>query len=238
MNRRPHGRPASSLALLVVALLLTGPPGARPGDLRRYEVDVGSSRLWVVTHRSGLLSFLGHEHAIVPGEWEAALCAAYPVPPGAHGEIRIRTGSLTVDSDSARSLAGLGDGPDGDDVREVRGRMLDADHLAADRFPEIVLALHAREGGAGGQTEVEGAITVRGITRDVELPVTVERGASGALRLVGTLRIRQSDFGIEPESVAGVVKVSDEVDLHFRLVALPTDRPCGGPPAPAGRDAA
>jgi hypothetical protein len=199
------------------------PPGS---DLHEYAVDRAASRIYVVTHKSGLLSFLGHEHAIVPQEWTADLCLDEPIPAGARGTLVIQTPSLVIDSDSARALAGLGKGPSQEDVARIQDKMLDADHLAAGQYGEIRLETVALERETGGSLEVRGRITIHGLTRDVELPVQLERLADRRLRLSGVLRIRQRDFGIEPESIGGVVKVSNDVDLHFVLVALPTDRAC------------
>ena len=50
--------------------------------------------------------------------------------------------------------------------------------------------------------------------------------AADNLNVRGTLTVRQSDFGTKPESIAGVVKVSDPVDIRFKLVALPTEDSC------------
>lgn len=198
------------------------PKGA---ELTEYAVDRNASRLYLVTHRAGLLSFLGHEHGIVPLEWEAQLCLADPIPAGGHGALTLRTQSLRIDSDSARAVAGLGKGPGSDDVLVIQRRMLDSDHLAAEQYPEIRLEAIAAAPEEGGQVLVRGTITMRGVSRAIDLPVRVER-SEGGIHLSGSLTIRQRDFGIEPESIAGVVKVSDEVDLHFSLVAVPTERSC------------
>jgi hypothetical protein len=231
----------TSTAPLAVTLALGAAPpaAAQGGGLHAWELDRGESWLVVVTHRSGLLSFLGHEHAVVPGEWSVELCLADPVPAGARGRIEIPTAALVLDSDSARALAGLGGGPDSAKVRELQANMLDADHLDAVAFPTIRLEAAALEGARDGTVRTRVAITLHGVTREVEVPVRVEGAGEGRLRLSGQVEIRQRDFGIEPESIAGVVKVSDEVDLRFRLVAARTERACTpepprGSPPPAG----
>ncbi|HEX9884912.1 MAG TPA: YceI family protein [Longimicrobiales bacterium] len=218
-----------TVAAALLASVLAGSTGTGPGDLHTWEVMPGASQVYIVTHRAGLLSFLGHEHAIVPGEWSARLCLARPIPEGAHGSLVVRTGSLVIDSDSARALAGLGGGPGLEDRQEVQGKMLDSLHLDADRFPEIRLELRAAGAAVDGRFTARGTVTLRGVTRDVELPVTVDdgEGERGGIRLSGTLRIRQRDFGIEPESVGGLVKVSNDVDLHFALAAVPSEEVCG-----------
>jgi hypothetical protein len=217
------------VAVLVVGLALTrlaaGPPAEV--ELLEYAVHPDASVLYVLTRKSGLLSFLGHEHAIVPGEWNASFCLADPIPQGARGSILIRTASLAIDSERARALAGLDDGPGEEDRLQIQRKLLDGEHLAGERYPEIRLDVVTVDAEEGGQVRVHANVTVRGVTRSLELPVEIEREGS-ALRLAGVAVVRQSDFGIEPEVVARVVKVSDPVELHFKLVATPTGRACAG----------
>jgi hypothetical protein len=216
-----------SAELFIAGLLLAGILRSGPmSEPREYTVDVDRSRIWVVTHRSGLLSFLGHEHAIVPAEWTAVLCLADPVTAGAAASIVIRTASLVIDSDSARAVAGLGHGPGEGTVREIQRKLLDREHLDAEHYPEIRLDLVSVTPATDLSVMARVQLALHGITREYELPVRVETLDDDALLLTGELRIRQRDFGIDPESVAGVVKVSNEVDLRFRLVAIATTRPC------------
>ena len=212
-------------AVLCLAVAGTGRLGGQE-MLRSYVVDQERSALFLVTHRAGLLSFFGHEHAIVPGEWRAELCLAEPIPRSAHGNVVIQSRSLAIDTDSARALAGLGRGPGADDVLEIQGKMLDAEHLDAQAYPEIVLKIDSVAGDGEGSLVGFGRFTLRGITRDVSVPMRIESPNDGTTRLSGVLRVRQRDFGIKPESKAGLVKVSNDVDLHFLLVAAPTDQPC------------
>lgn len=211
-----------------------GAQGLSDSNLHAYAADRELSQLFVVVHRAGLLSFLGHEHAIVPNEWSSELCLADPVPQGAQASLSIVTDSLVIDSDSARALAHMGEGPGDDDRRDLQRTMLDSLHLDAASFPEIRLRLLASTPADEGRVQVDGTIELHGFTRDISLPVDVERGGDGTLTLAGTLRIRQRDFGIEPESRAGVVKVSNDVDLHFVIVASPTDAMCRGVPSASG----
>jgi polyisoprenoid-binding protein YceI len=212
--------------LLVFAGALAPNP---PAQLREYVVDVGRSRLWVITHRSGLLSFLGHEHAIVPTDWSADLCLDHPIPVGAAGSIVIQTSSLVIDSDAARDLAGLGDGPSESQMAAIQRKLLDNDHLASQRYPEIRLDVVATNSPDDGEVSARGRLTLRGITRELQFALRVAVLNDGALQLSGELHVPQSAFDIEPESVARVVNVADEVDLHFRLIANPTTQPCRAP---------
>lgn len=212
-------------AVFCLAVAGTGRSGAQEAP-RSYVVDRERSSLFLVTHRAGLLSFFGHEHAIVPGEWRAEMCLAEPIPRSAHGKVVMQSRSLVIDSDSARALAGLGGGPGEDDVLEIQRKMLDAEHLDAQAYPEIVLTIDSVASDRESSLVGYGRFTLHGITRDVSVPMRIESPNDGTTRLSGVLRVRQRDFGIEPESTAGLVKVSNDVDLHFLLVAVPTDQPC------------
>lgn len=72
--------------IVALGALIASMAGPQPGPapLHVYRADRQASRLYVVTHKTGLLSFLGHEHAIVPTVWNADLCLADPIPAGAH----------------------------------------------------------------------------------------------------------------------------------------------------------
>lgn len=231
--------PLGTLGLLAAATPPTSSQeAAPPGDpseraLYEYVVETERSSLVVVTHKGGLLSFLGHDHAIVPTSWSADLCLGDPVPTAAHGNIRIETASLVIDSDSARALAGLGGGPGADDVRRIQRTLLDADHLAAADHPSITLEIDSTERPDADTLIAWARLTIRGHTQPVAIPVEAEATTPGTIRLSGTFRIRQSDFGLDPESIAGVVEVADEVDLRFDLVAEATARACEPRPSPA-----
>jgi polyisoprenoid-binding protein YceI len=180
----------------------------------------------VVTHRSGLLSFLGHEHAVLVPDWSGELCWSEDPPARGRGALRADARTLVIDSDSARSLAGLGGGPSAGQLRTIRRKLVDADHLAIEQYPSILLdSMVVVQGEADGWVAA-GLLTIRGVARPVRVPFTVARPDGGSLRLSGTLPVLQSAFGIRPESIAGVVRVSDRVDIHFDLVAVPSNRAC------------
>ncbi len=220
----------STRLITAVLLFVVASTGSAEGqaDLRSYLVDQSRSSLFLVTHRAGLLSFLGHEHAIIPSEWTAAICLADPIPRSARGSVSIQTRSLVIDTDSARVLAGLGAGPSAEDLPELQAKLLDAEHLDAGAYPEILVTIDSVASSEDNRLAAIGRLSLHGVARNVEIPVEAAFQADGVSQLSGTLRIRQRDFGIEPESTAGLVKVSDEVDLHFLLVAEPTTRPCAG----------
>ena len=63
-----------------------------------------------------------------------------------------------------------------------------------------------------------GNLELRGVKKSIALKVRVETSGP-RLTAVGRASLKHSDFGITPVSVAGVVKVKDELAIDFRIVA-------------------
>src|SRR5690349_23925122 len=61
---------------------------------------------------------------------------------------------------------------------------------------------------------VAGKLTIRGTTRPVTAPVAVSVDGS-TLKATGKFSFKQTDFGIKPISVGGVVKVKDELTIKI-----------------------
>jgi polyisoprenoid-binding protein YceI len=211
---------------LAVLLLVPGAVLEAQSGARLLVVDHAASHIYVVTHRSGIFSFLGHEHAIVAPTWTAELCWHESVPADSYARFAIDARALVIDSDEARALAGLGRGPSAGQRSEIQQKLLDGSHLAVEQYPELRFeTLSVGSGDEPGTLRLRGRLTIKGVTRDVELPTSMETSEIG-MRMSAALTIRQSDFGIKPESIAGVVKVKDPVDLHISIHATTTDRTC------------
>jgi hypothetical protein len=55
----------------------------------------------------------------------------------------------------------------------------------------------------------------------VEIPLDARRAADGSIEARGEVSLNLRDLGIEPPSVAGVVKVKDRFRLEFEIHAGP-----------------
>jgi polyisoprenoid-binding protein YceI len=209
---------------MTVLVLLATPLAAQEGG-RQLDVDTAGSHIFVVTHRSGLLSFLGHEHAILAPRWTARLCWAAPAHASSYAEVVIDARALEIDQDSVRRLAGLGKGPSAQQRSQIHGKLHDARNLASETYPELRFrSSSVRQ--SGDTLFVQGTLTIRDRMHPIELPIIVQRNTDGRWWLSGRVSIRQSEFGIRPESIARVVKVADVVDLHVGLWATPSLRNC------------
>jgi len=179
----------------------------------RFQVDPEATQVTVNVGRSGLLAFAGHTHEIAA--------------PAIAGEIlfdraEIARSSVTLEFDAA-ALRVTGQGEPAEDVPEVQQVMVSERVLDVQQYPTI--RFQSDRVAAGDQAgdaldlRVAGQLTLHGVTRPVTLPVEV-RVTSDGLTAAGTVRIRQSDFGIRPVTAgAGTVRVRDEVEIVFRIVA-------------------
>lgn len=126
---------------------------------------------------------------------------------GWQGEVKVRAATLTT----------------GIDGRDANMREL----LEVDRHPEIRFAIERLEPAAGGidcqaQTvrgEIVGRMTIRGQTRALAMPVTIEVDQQKRVVINGQARLRLSDYGITPPSQLGVISMQDEVVVWAALRA-------------------
>lgn len=210
----PWSRRATLVAL---ALLLGGPPAA--AEPRALAVDREASSLVAVTGLSGLLSFLGHRHAVLATAWTADLVYDEGAPGRSRVALEVEVRALAIDSPPAIAAAGLGGRPDDETVRTLQAKLLGPAVLDAGRFPAIRFESRSVERAGDDRLLVRGALALRGRTSEHTVPVAIERGAGGVYRFRGQLSISQRAHGIEPESVAGVVKVTDAVEIRFDVHA-------------------
>ncbi len=221
-------------SLLVVGLLLVGCSG-RPdvpggavlsGDpvpqgwlaeaAEVVPLDRNRSRIAVRVYRAGRLARLGHNHLVEVTELDGELRAL----PSGGGVARLvfRPDRLRVDDPAARARAGeaFAQMPDTAAIEGTRSNMLGPQVLDAAGWPQVrVLARIDDLGAAQPQAEVH--LSLRGVGRRYRLPVTVER-TTGAVSVSGSLKMKQSDFGVVPFSVmGGALQVRDVLEIDFRV---------------------
>jgi polyisoprenoid-binding protein YceI len=101
------------------------------------------------------------------------------------------------------------------------------DFFDAPRFPEITFVSDRVDQVDEGHFIVSGSVTIRGITREVSIPIEfmgVERDPMGNLRagFEGSRRINRQDFGLKWNTTldSGGVLVSDKITLEFEVSAI------------------
>jgi polyisoprenoid-binding protein YceI len=196
------------------SLLLLAWLSSAVAQVTTWRLDVERSEVSVEVSRAGLLRFMGHEHQIAA--------------PLTIGRVRMVAGNPSASSvELAFDSAGLTvEDPEGpaEDVPEVQERMSGPDVLDVARYPLISFRSHEISGEeiAPGvwELEVVGTLDLHGVAREVRAPVTLEL-ADDVLEARGELEIRQKDFEISPVSVAGVVKVRNELRVRFAFRGVP-----------------
>jgi polyisoprenoid-binding protein YceI len=164
------------------------------------RIDTSASKITVYAYKSGLFSFAAHDHQI-----------AVPISEGTLDE-KARTIQFTVKTAEMKVLD-----PDESEKNraEIRATMLGPKLLEAERFPTIAFKSTAVRQVDDSTAEVEGVLTLHGVSRNVRLTVS-KRGSAYS----GSAKMKQSDYGLTPVSVAGgTVKVKDEVKVEFSVVA-------------------
>jgi polyisoprenoid-binding protein YceI len=204
-----------SRVLLAAGALVLAAAGAVAGAPRTYQVAAHESAFTVTVGKSGLFKFAGHEHEVVAGTFTGEIVA---------DPDDLARSSVVLDFDAAAlKVTGKDESPE--DVPKVQETMAGPKVLDAARFPRITFRSRAvtgrRAGGSAAYVlQVKGDLAFRDVTRPLELEVNVDLGPD-TLVATGTTVVRHSELGLTPISIAGVVKVKNEIGIRFRIVARP-----------------
>jgi len=154
--------------------------------------------------KSGLFSVFAHDHQIAAPIARGELDES---PAAARVELWVNSAQLRV-ADKGISAR---------DRSQIQTTMLGPKVLDADAFPEIHFRSTSVVARKAGQWTVSGELELHGVKRAIRFEV---QRTGRAYR--GTASLKQSDFGIEPVTIAGgTVKVKDEVSVEFEIVAAP-----------------
>ena len=194
------------------ALWLAAANNAVAEPAATYDIDPARSSVVVHVGKTGLFGFAGHEHDILATRLGGEVEAVPEELARSRVSLSFEAAGLQVDPKKEPS----GDGP------KVQEAMAGPKLLDVARFPTITFASTAVSGRASDASSydlsVTGDLTLHGATQRLTLPVRVAlRGDD--LEAKGTLKLKQTAFGLSPISVAGVVKVKDELAIDFTIVA-------------------
>jgi polyisoprenoid-binding protein YceI len=188
--------------------------GARSGAVEgtTYLADPGRSTVAIHVGRAGLFKFAGHEHEVLALRIEGEVQAD-------PSDLSRSSVSLALDTTALR-VSEQGETPE--DVPKVQARMVGPALLDVAHFPWVTFRstkVEGREAARGVyDLQITGTLTVHGVTRSTLVPVRVEV-AGDTLVATGSLVVRHTDFGLTPVSVAGVVKVKNEIAIDFKIEA-------------------
>ncbi len=181
------------MAALFVCVFAPMPGFAAAGT--SYTADPQQSRLEFVGVQAGA-EFKGAFH-----KFTAAVDFAPDALASAHFDVQIDTNSV--------------DTQDGDRDKTIRGSdMFDVAH-----FPAAHYVTRSFTKTAAGYTAV-GALTLRGVTKDVAVDFQFTPGAGGA-KLEGTAKLKRLDFGVGQGDFKSTEWVGDAVKISFSLALKP-----------------
>src|SRR5690348_1582783 len=154
------------------------------------------STITIHVGKSGLFSGFGHDHTISAPIERAAI------------DSKSKTASITV---LAKELKVMDSDVSEKDRAEIQTTMLGPKVLDAQRYPEIRFTSTLIERTAPARFQVTGKLELHGVSKELQFAVIEAKG-----RYTGKTKLKQTDFGIKPVSVAGgTVKVKDEVEVEF-----------------------
>jgi polyisoprenoid-binding protein YceI len=194
--------------LVIVFTMLGRSALAEP---RTFAIDPAASQVVVRVGKTGLLRFAGHEHEVI-----------LPVRKGTVviDPLQIDRSSVNLEFD-ATGASVTGRGEPAQDVPKVQAAMVGPECLDTGRFPTIRFvseSVSAKSGSAADQgVTIRGTLTMHGVSRETTVTAHVALEPR-TVTASGTFELKQSDYGIKPVTVAGVVKVDDRLTVAWRLV--------------------
>ena len=210
----------NALGYAGVAVWLLGSATPAGLGLTELTIDAPASRVVILVGKAGVLSFAGHAHEVVapavsgrvtfdPADWQRA--------------------SVSLEFDASAMTVTGKDEPAGN-VPEVQRVMLSGQVLDVARNPTI--AFQSRRIAVTALTTtsasvaIDGDMTLHGTTRQMTIHATVTLDAGGGVTARGSFTLKQTEFGMVPVRAAGgTIRVKDELDIRFALVARPANEP-------------
>jgi len=182
-------------------------------------LDPEKSELVVLVWKRGVASAVGHDHAVRATRFGGSITQSDPKH--VNVDVTVETASLMPDEPALRQKLHVGPPVNEKDRKTIEEHLKAPDQLDVVTFPTIHFESRQSTLDEKGVGTVKGQLTLHGVTREVECPVTVTRSES-RLRGSARLRITLSDYGVQPFStLLGMLGNRDVVELVVELVSRP-----------------
>lgn len=184
-----------------------------------YTIESRESEVRFLVYRSGPLAAFGHNHVIRAAtiQGDVYLNDVFSLS-GFSFELPV--GDFRVDEPTERAAEGadFASQPSAAAISGTLHNMLGPSLLDAAHYPRITVR-SVRIAGPQAHPVMTARITLRGVQRDVSIPIRLTV-ADSKLTASGRFEIKQSDFGITPFSIlGGGLQVADTVKIQFHIVA-------------------
>jgi polyisoprenoid-binding protein YceI len=197
-----------------VALPTPVPVTAAPGS----PAAIGAS--WKVTSGSFVGYRVREQLARLPAPSDAvgrtsAVTGTASVAPNADGSASVTSITVKADLTQLASDSGRRDNYVQNNSLET-SQFPDATFVSTSAFncPAAVVG-----GGAAGSTTVQGKFTIHGVTKDVSIPLKIQRSGSN-VNVVGSYQFHWGDYGVSQPSVP-VASVQSDPTIEISLVLTP-----------------
>jgi len=190
-----------SCLVFVICLAVAGPVPAFQGkDKPAAGAASQASVITIHAQKSGLFSGFAHNHVI-----------SAPIARGSVNSQRMAAELVVV----VKDMKVIDREASEKDRAEIQTTMLGPKVLDAERYPEIRFISSKIEASGAQRFRVTGTLQLHGTSRELSFEMT-----GGPDHYQGKSKLKQTDFGIQPVSVAGgTVKVKDELELEFDVSA-------------------
>jgi polyisoprenoid-binding protein YceI len=107
-------------------------------------------------------------------------------------------------------------------IKSTKGKMMDNKTYEAfnsEKYPSVIFTLSGKEINTSNATAtLKGSLAMAGATKQIELPVKYKILANGELQIIGTKKIKMTEFKMEPPTaMMGTITVGDEVTIDFDI---------------------
>jgi polyisoprenoid-binding protein YceI len=206
-----------SIAPLLALFALAPLALARSATAAELQVDPAHSQLLVRVWKEGPGSVFAHDHVARASKLSGTVRWDPAKPDASAVEVVAEAGSLVMDEPNVRRRFDM---PTIAEVnrREIQNTMRGPKQLDVAKYPTISFRSRRVDALGGGKLRITGTLALHGQSREITIPATVEQ-RGGYLHANGSIRFRQSEFGITPYSFGSAVRNQDEVELLVELVA-------------------
>jgi len=106
------------------------------------------------------------------------------------------------------------------------------DFFCVDSFPQIAFKSNKVTRVGPDRYNVDGTITMRGVTKPLTIPGRLVFNEGGRARFNGTFKLNRKDFGVNGNGGGGIIDDTVDVAFNFTLGDPAMRRGRGGPGAP------
>ena len=202
----------NSTAFFLIPVLLSAALAAS-AETRIYDLHASDhDRVELVVEKTGLLS--GKKHLFTFSQYEGTVRFDRERPEASTVAFVLQAGTILC-RDAWLSA---------NDLRKVQEYAV-KDMLAANKYPQIGFRSSGIRKIDPSHYEVEGVLTIRGVSKPVVVVASLTAGAGEDISIEGVARVRLTDFGLKPPTAAlGTIGTKNEMVFRFVFPALAARR--------------